>query len=865
MDVIKIRGARTHNLKNVDVDLKLNAITVLSGPSGSGKTSLAFHTLLTESKRRFLNSFPTDVKFFWDIPQTADVDSIFPVLPVWGLSQHNPVVGSRPAVVDHLDLSEKFEKVFNLIAHETCSVHLLPYERVDAAELFDQKCRKGKVKFGDHVHIFIEKKKYQERYGAGALPSRSFNQGNIESFDETHEYWEVLRFKFQDDVKKNAAQLEKIVSLRDCDWLVFCPQTKKDFSFSSSLEEKCPKCDELSQRRSRYAQSLSPYNPMGACKNCQGHGMLLEYDRDKLVKDQSLSIEAGAVHLVNYSRFQHFLPALISFFKKSGLDTKIPFDKLPAKKWSLLFEGGGRFPGLDELIAYLEARKYKKNVRIYLRGLQKEVLCPTCSGTRVSQEAQRRLVVLGKFKLSYQSLLSMNLREARQAMIDVEDQLRVLKHPREKNLKKTIQTIKEIIDSCCKMNLGHLRLSQKVRTLSASIYQRLLLVKFTSFEGSGSLLVLDEPSLGLNLAEQKVLLDELEKVKKQGNTILLIDHSDYIQSRSDQLIEVGPGAGHLGGQITYQGKYKKKAAKKVVKKKHPANRVMMTIKDLEASQGEFKELKILKHGLNAFTGNSDSKKEELCLKILPELLSSKPRGKKIKSENYSAHVEGADDIGSVMVFDGSVGRTSSRSTIGTMLELTPQLRKHYAGLDFSKSFQLEKGHFSPNSELGKCLSCEGRGVISHDMQFMEDVVFTCDDCKGMKLKPFYATISDGHHTFHESVSLPMSEVLDTVPMTAKFKRIWEYIKILNLDYLSLDRSFSSLSGGERLRVKLLAELTKSLRDSVLIFENLSFGLSATELDKLVEFLFRLCDESNTIILLDESPELLARVPNVLKL
>lgn len=863
MDVIKIRGARTHNLKNIDLDIKMNAVTVLSGPSGSGKTSLAFHTLLTESKRRFLNSFPTDIKFFWDIPQTADVDSIFPVLPVWGLSQHNPVVGSRPCVVDHLDLSEKFEKVFQILGQSTCSTHRIAYQKFQPAQAFRYYCEQGGFSEGDHVHIFVERSVFQQVFGEHFYPARGFRDG-VCDFDKDLEHWEVLRVKYSIDEKKIEKDLAKVSQFLNQEWLVHNKRSGKSLSVSLSAEMKCPKCYETSELREQYPQSLSPFNAIGACRKCQGHGMLLVYDQDKLVKDARLSLEEGAVHLVNYSRFSHYLPLLVQFFKKEGLNTKIPFEELPERKWDLLYVGGGKFPGLLELLAYLEARKYKKNVRIYLRSLQKEELCSQCLAVRVSPEAQRRLIQIDKYKITYGEILRMTLDESGKIFSLLEQMLKSQRHERYQNLKTVLASIDSTLTSCQKMNLGHLPLIKKVRTLSAGVYQRLLLVKFTSFEGSGSLLILDEPSLGLNLLEQKILVEELRKVQKQGNTIILIDHSRYIHECADDLIIMGPGAGHLGGTVTFQGKYKKKKEKLLTSQNKARKKVLIKLNKIKMGSFSLQQVDLVKNGINSIVGNSNSGKEEFVLKLLPFLISNN-RKEIEKLEATVGSIEGADDIGHVIKLDGSVGRISSRSTIGTMLEITPQIRKHYASLDFSKTYNLEKGHFSPNSELGRCNTCEGRGVISHDMQFLEDVIFTCDDCKGMKLKPFYAEISNGQFNFHEAVSRPMDEILPFVPLTAKFKRIWEYIKILNLGYLSLDRSFSSLSGGERLRVKLLGELTKSIRDSLLIFENLSFGLSSVEIAKMALFLEKLTDDANTVVLLDESPEIHQYCDKVLKL
>jgi len=207
----------------------------------------------------------------------------------------------------------------------------------------------------------------------------------------------------------------------------------------------------------------------------------------------------------------------------------------------------------------------------------------------------------------------------------------------------------------------------------------------------------------------------------------------------------------------------------------------------------------------------------------------------------------------VLIYKTQVDRASSRSTVGTILGVSAHLRKYYAGLPVSKNLALKDGHFSSNSELGRCSTCEGRGIVSFDMQFMEDMSFPCEDCDGMKLAKFYAAISDGNYTIHQAYNTPISLLYEKLPRTPKINRILEYLKILNLDYLTLDRSLPSLSGGERLRIKFLSTLQKSLSNSLLVFTGLSYGLSEFELVKIVGLISSLSDKENTVLIIDNHP------------
>jgi len=850
LEVIKIRGARTHNLKNLSLDLKLNKITCISGPSGSGKTSLAFHTLLTESKRRYLNSFPNDVKFFWDIPQTVDVDEIYPVLPVWGMAQHNPVVGSRPVVADLLGIHEELQKIFFLLGSPFCPTHKISLEKQSPVEqlmaVIESMMERSETAV---IHLMLKPDDYRRTFGHQSTPSKTYDREKLEvsEYSESDPFWEFFKLK-KKTLKSLKQRFETDFVKVDLKAIYLFNNESKDLvktSFDS--DHKCPECNYTIRRMLDSSHELSAYNPVGACSSCDGHGMNLIYDREKLVRDPKLTIREGAAYLVNYSRFIHYHSELIKAFKSEGLDPDTPFEKLPVKKWKILFEGKGRYPGFNSLLEYLEARKYKKNVRIYLRGLQKEVLCEACHGTRISALAQNIIISVLSKKFSFQEILISNIDYLRNF---TETLLRELKGKKDilENEAASLRLLKKLeikLAVCFSLRINHLKLTEKVRVLPPGEYQRILLTKFLSFEGSGSLLVLDEASLGLNLEEQRALLDELRKICDQGNTLLLIDHSPLVQSLADELILMGPEAGHRGGEIVYQGappSFKK--GKSQTKKSPKASDAKIEFKGAEYN------LSLNLQQINLIKGASSSLKNSLITKEIPQIIEQElNRDFKKKST-----IPGLDQIHSFHFFDGSLGRVSSRSTFGTSTGFSQYVRKQFAKLPVSKTLDLTDGHFSSHSPLGQCPTCEGRGKRTIDMQFLEDLEFVCEDCKGMKLKPFYSSITNGEYSFYEMMSKSIDVVLPTIKLTPKYKRLYDMIERLNLNYIELDRSVSSLSGGERLRVKLLNHLQRESSHGLYFFENLSFGLGSSDLKKIAQFLEGLCQAGNTIVLIDESAE-----------
>ncbi|PIK14492.1 hypothetical protein [Halobacteriovorax sp. JY17] len=845
---IRIKGAKTHNLKNIDVSFPLNSITCIAGPSGSGKSSLAFHTILTESKRRFMNSFPSDVKFFWDIPQSADVDEITPVLPVWGLAQHNPVVGSRPAAIDLMSVGDLFSKLLFNMGRNYCSTHLVPLEVnlsiVGILAFLEEQNLSDK----DVVHFFLDSEDYLKIHGDGFYPSRSFGEG-VNEFDEGDEYWELFRLrasKLQSMEKKLAD-----VGLVNASGLVliYIPNKNLKKLFRISKNRQCPKCGEVEKINISSPSVFSPFTPLGACIDCSGHGRNLKYDRVKIVKDERLSLKEGAVNFLTYSRFSHLEPLMLKEAKKAGFDITIPFHKLSRKVWKFLEEGAGQFCGLFELYEYLESKRYKKNVRILIRSLKTEVLCESCEGTRLKKDVLSFRVPEEK-KYSLRDILLFNFEELFAFIGRIKEQRERIENWEE--VKKIVGSLERILKVAIDLGLGRVLLQEKVKSLSINNYQKILLVKYLSFVGSGSLFILDEASLGLDANEVKVLWKYLQILKKEGNTIILVDHNDYLQKNSDEVIIMGPGAGHNGGEITYQGKFQKTKKLKVESRK---KRELKKTNISGISIGQFvqKEIEFKVQGVNLVRGKSTSGKKDLYIEALGNIVSEVLGLDKISNVDVEyRRPKNLFKYEKVLVLNSKFNKFSSRSTVGTMVGLTPYIRKHFANLAVSKNLNLKEGHFSSNSDLGKCSTCEGRGLQSIDMQFLEDVQFVCDDCKGMKLKPFLATISDGFHTIYETLSKPMNEILPNLKLTPKGKRIWEYLKLLNLDYLSLDRSLSSLSGGEKQRLKLLSELQKSIENSLIILEDLSFGLSRHEIYRIGEFVQDLTNNGNTIVLIDEN-------------
>ncbi|MBC7540391.1 MAG: hypothetical protein H7281_16325 [Bacteriovorax sp.] len=854
LNTIQIRGARTHNLKNINVDIKLNKITCVAGPSGSGKSSLAFHTLLTESKRRFINSLPTDMKFFWEIPHTVEVDSIYPVLPAWGLPQHNPVNNSRPVALDVLGGHARLQKIFMELGSFVCPDHHVPFQKISTLNNIISKIEALKnLNSEDVIHVFIGREEYRKHISDEMNPSRSM-EGSVQSFNEEDPWYELIRVKGK-NLKTLGAKLNEFVIPVGALLRFHVFGMKKNFDVNNHFEMQCPFCDKKGlEAKVIHIESLSPLNALGACPKCEGHGMRLIFDREKLVKDPTKSIREGAINFLLFSRFEHMFPTFLRECKKVGLDIDKPFQDLTDSKWTFLYVGGGKYEGFNAYFDYLKSLRYKKNIRIYVRSMQREILCEDCEGTRVSEKAGSLSIVLTKNLISYKAFLKLNIENSLSVLKEImSDQKKNIIHEKMEN---TFNKLEGLYRVAVDLGLGHLQNTRKVRSMSSSEYQRLLLSKYFSYEGSQSLFILDEPSLGLTQTTQEKMVKYLRLLRDQGNTIIMVEHSEYLKAMADEVIEMGPAAGERGGEILSQGKYQapnitfqKKIFKNTNEKKKFIEISAASIRNLQR-----KELLIQKNALNWAYGESGTGKTSFLVHLLANEVHKKVFGTRLSFEEYEfKKLKGIEDFEDIILINSGLDKISSRSTVATYTDLGAFVRKYFANLEVSKKLNLKEGHFSSNSELGQCSSCEGRGVKLVEMHFMEDVEFVCEDCQGKKLKPYYANISDGNITVYEAFSKPLSEILPHVRLTPKGKRIWEYFKILKLDYLSLDRTLTSLSGGERQRLQLLSLLDKKVENTLIIFENLTSGLSYHEFEPLAELLHQLTGSGNTLIVIDQNP------------
>lgn len=848
---IVIKGAKVNNLKNVSLEIPLNQITCFIGPSGSGKSSLAFQTLYTESKRRFLNSFPTYLKFFSDRPPPVDVDEIFPVLPVFGLPQINPVVGTRSNVADIMHLTELLQAHYFHFSKELCPKHKVEFKEHTFREELEEILDINEV---GKCYGFLNKEDFLEYFSKQPFPSRSLKSTRskkVSEFNEEDKLWEVLRFKTDKMNTVNKAidpYLKKNLEI-----FIFEEAKNKLHKINFKVSEsKCSVVGCMNKAKTdNNILRFSPYNALGACSECNGFGETLAYDENKLV-DREKSINDDGVLLLNYKRYTNQKLVFKKLMKREKISLEKKIKELPEKFWEILYQGKGSYYGFDYYFSYLERKKYKMNVRIFIRNIQKNEQCKSCHGSRLTDYVNQFFIEDKYFK-NLNSIFSLTILDLLNFLKENQSVLFVSSREANKSYKKILG----ILEVAVAIGLGHLKITRKAKSLSAGEYQRLLLLKYLSYDGTGAMFIFDEPSIGLSKLELTSLFSAFQMLINRGNTVVLVEHNETLIKKSDFIIELGPGAGVKGGELIFSGEKKKynfPTLKTSISSVQPKSKNYIELLRPEIYEKKFPSVKILREGINLVKGSSGTGKSAVIVNTFAAHLHYKLNGEHLNIPRGDFFgIKGKLDFEDVIIVDTQLNKYTSRSTVGSLTGLFPVLRKYYADLAVSKSMGLVDGNFSFNSANGYCPTCEGKGSIIVEMQFLEDIKLECEDCEGKKLKPIYADITDGRFTVHEAFNEPIHNVFENVKLTPKFQKVLKYLEILNLDYLSLSRQINSLSGGERQRIYLLSKLQKSLKNALIIFENISFGLSRKELLDQAKLLLELQKNGNTIILIDQDP------------
>lgn len=902
-DKLIIRGARAHNLKNVNVEIPRDKLVVVTGLSGSGKSSLAFDTIYAEGQRRYVESLSAYARMFLGNMEKPDVDSIEGLSPAISIDQKTTSKNPRSTVGTTTEINDYLRLLYARVGTPYCinghgvitasSVEQIVDQVLELPERTRMQILAPVVrrKKGQHKTIFdrIQKDGYVrvrvdgEIYDISEVPELSKSKmHNIEIVVDRLINKDGIRSRLFDSVE---------AALRLADgYVIIDTMDGNELLFSEHYS--CPVCGftvpELEPR-------LFSFNaPFGSCPTCDGLGNKLEVDLDLVIPDRSKTLREGALAPWNPISSNYYPAMLEQAMEAFGVDMDTPFEDLSEEEQNLVLYGSGErefhfhyvndFGGernidlpFEGVVNNINRRYHETNsdfTRNVMRGYMNELPCPTCHGYRLNNQAL--CVRVGGEN-------GMNIGQV--SDLSVADHLELLNHLELSENEKTIATpiVKEIKDRLTFLNnvgLNYLTLSRSAGTLSGGESQRIRLATQIGSNLSGVLYILDEPSIGLHQRDNDRLIDSLKKMRDLGNTLIVVEHDEDTMRQADWLIDVGPGAGEFGGQIVASGTPEEVAKNK----KSITGQYLSGAKEipvpLERRKGNGRFLRVLGASENnlqnidvtfplgkfiAVTGVSGSGKSTLVNSILKKAVAQKLNRNSAKPGKHKA-LEGIENIERLIDIDQSpIGRTP-RSNPATYTGVFDDIRDLFAKTNEAKIRGYKKGRFSFNVKGGRCEACSGDGIIKIEMHFLPDVYVPCEVCHGTRYNSETLEVHYKDKNIAEILDMTVNDAVEFFAPIPKIARKLQTIKDVGLGYVTLGQPATTLSGGEAQRMKLASELHKrSTGKSLYILDEPTTGLHTDDIARLLKVLQRFVDDGNTVLVIEHNLDVIKTADYIIDL
>lgn len=887
---IIIKGARQHNLKNIDVELPKNEFIVITGVSGSGKSSLAFDTIYSEGQRRYVESLSAYARQFIGQMNKPEVDSIEGLAPAISIEQkttnRNPrsTVGTITEVYDYLRL------LYAHIGTPHCPICNRKVEKQSIDEIVDSILSKFKEdeklillapvvkdKKGSHKNIFLNlfKKGFVRAringeilYLEEEINLDKNKKHNIEVVVDRL----VLKKEDKDFLNRLSQSIETATDLSNGKLIV--NNGKEDFLYSENYS--CPVHDDVSipELNPRLFSFNAPY---GACPECKGLGKKLEVDENKLIEDENLSINGGGIYIPGAANRKGYTWEVFKIMaKKHNIDINTPVKNLSKEALDIIFYGsdtqfrvdydgdGFAVHGLREYegaVKNLERRYYESFSEAQKEEIENkymvEKICKLCNGKRLKDEV---LSVTINDK-NIMDICDMSIKKSLDFFLELK-----LNKKQEKIAKEILKEIRERLNFMVNVGLEYLTLSRETKTLSGGEAQRIRLATQIGSGLTGVLYVLDEPSIGLHQKDNDKLLATLNRLKDLGNTLIIVEHDEDTMMQADKILDIGPGAGEYGGDIVAYGtpqeimKNTKSTTGKflsgkekieIPKKRREWNK---SIKIYGAKGNNLKNIDVeFPLGLmTVVTGVSGSGKSTLINSTLYPILFNKLNKGKLYPLEYKK-IEGLEELEKVINIDQTpIGRTP-RSNPATYTKIFDDIRDIFAQTQDAKMHGFQKGRFSFNVKGGRCEACQGAGIIKIEMNFLPDVYVECEVCKGKRYNKETLEVFYKGKNIHDVLNMSVIEAYEFFKNIPSLEKKLKVLIDVGLDYIKLGQPATTLSGGEAQRIKLASELSKSSRGKTLyILDEPTTGLHFQDIKKLLEVLNRLIDKGNSVIIIEHN-------------
>jgi len=877
---IEIKGARVHNLKNISVSIPRNKLVVITGVSGSGKSSLAFDTIYAEGQRRYVESLSSYARQFLGRMNKPEVDFINGIPPAIAIEQkvnsRNPrsTVGTSTEIYDYIRLLyARIGRTYSPVSGREVKRHSAD-DLVKFLGSLDEGTRviitspaiiPDNIRISEYISFLV--KQGFNRVEVGGELIRTDEPDVYKRFQSGQKINIVIdRIIVNNDPDNlsrtaDSAQMAFQTGKGYCQAIIQADDGLRRENFSTKFEEDGIEFIEPSE----YLFSFN--NPIGACPLCEGYGRIIGIDESLVIPDQNLSVYQDAIVCWKGETMKKWKERLISNAALFDFPIHKPYFQLSQEQKDLLWKGNRYFYGINKFFDHLEEKKYKIQYRVLLSRYRGKTTCPECRGTRLRKEASY-VRVAGK---TVQELVSMPINRLYDFFLNIkldEQEAKVA----ERLLKEIHQRLKFLLDT----GLSYLTLNRLSSTLSGGESQRINLATSLGSNLTGSMYILDEPSIGLHPRDTNLLVSVLKELRDLGNSVLVVEHEEEIIRSADEIIDLGPEAGRLGGEVVYQGGLDLSKSNKSLTAGYLSGRLAVKVPPSRrrwnsyieirgARENNLKDInvKFPLHTITSVTGVSGSGKSSLVSDILYNSLSNRINGNNIKPGQFRELTGDIERLTGIELVDQNPIGKSSRSNPVTYLKAYDEIRKLFAEQQASVQNNFKASHFSFNIDGGRCEECQGEGIIRVEMQFMADVELTCESCKGMRFKKEILEVRYHGRNIYDILEMTIDDAIEFFGSHPgkNEKKIIEKLKPLSdvgLGYIKMGQSSSTLSGGESQRVKLAYFLSQE-RDTghiLFIFDEPTTGLHFHDINKLLKSINALVDHGHSVIMIEHNQEVI---------
>jgi excinuclease ABC subunit A len=919
-DSIVVRGARVHNLKNVDIEVPHNTLTVVTGVSGSGKSSLAFDTIYAEGQRRYVESLSAYARQFLERIEKPDADSIDGIAPAVAIRQKNTTRNPRSTVATATEIYDYLRLLFARVGRTYCincgrevkkdtvdevadSIQALePGTRLQVVFPLQRpgmtspqpaekaarpaKSKKSAAKANEPLSDALKTRLFDLRK-AGF--NRLVQGGQIFEFSTPESLLDINFakpvFMLVDRLAVSADSRTRVVdaietAYRESGEVIFEIPGDESISAKQLRFAQRFECKFCSIRYEEPEPRLFSFNnPYGACPKCQGFGNTIDFDLDLVIPDKLKSLGEGAIEPWTKPKYRPLFTDLKRYAKAAGIPLDMAWIDLAEEHRNLILNGEGKFLGVRGFFNHLERKKYKLHVRVFLSRYRGYSTCSECNGSRLRMEA-RQVKIQGR---NLCEVCSLTVEDAMKffdqikltvAEADIADRL--------------LQEIRERLRFLNDVGLEYLTLDRLSSTLSGGEAQRIQLATSLGSRLVGTLYVLDEPSIGLHPRDTHRLVKILHDLRNLGNTILVVEHDPDIMKAADRILDLGPGAGENGGKLIAGGTYDEilhnpasltgRYLSQDLRIQTPPTRrkpgsQQIKVKGVRANNLKNVDINIPLGMLVAITGVSGSGKSTLLHQVIYKALAQAKQqsGNDTAATSFATweSLEGDQYIDEAVLVDQSpIGRTP-RSNPVTYIKAFDAIRDLFASLPEAKKRDFSAGHFSFNIPGGRCEVCQGDGTVTVEMQFLADVELICEECKGTRYKPQVLEVRYRGKNIHEVLNLTLKEALKFFAEASKVTEKLRSLEEVGLGYLRLGQSATTLSGGEAQRMKLAAHLQPATREAgrsgngekvkrrlLYIFDEPTTGLHFDDVSKLLAAFRRLIEAGGSIVVIEHNLEVI---------